>query len=144
MADGDKTFELERIEYEVIEAGSYPVVVRELEKVQGRYGPEISWRLQIEGTDTVLRAWTAATLSDGSKLGRWATAVLGAMPDKLTALDLIGGKALAEVGVELNKQGREFNKVRGLLPIRKRAKPRPVAMEEELGPEGADDGPERF
>lgn len=109
---------------EPVPTGEYTVVVDAIEEEEGRFGPQLVWRLRVvtppyEGRDLV--AWTSINPSIKSKLARWAAA-LGFPPKPGEELDiqrLYGRKARAIVIVRQYEDGGYFSKVEDLQPIRK-------------------------
>jgi len=145
---GEKSFRIERTEYEALDPGQYVVKVADLELTEGQYGKQIQWSLRVKDSDATLKAWTSAKMSSGSKLGKWVVALTGSLPEAFEPLDFLGMECLATVATEMRADGSEYNKVTALRAPRRKVKPVVEADMEELWPEeqakGEGDGPEPF
>lgn len=124
---------IERKTYEILEPGVYPAIVESIEPAEGVYGPQLKWQfvlLDHDGEDEKrILAWSSQTLTAKSKLNEWATAILGAAPDRLDLDDLINRRCQLALKIAEGKDGQLYNKVDGVYPWRaQRGTARPVAQ----------------
>ena len=112
---------------EPLPTGEYRVKVAELTTVEGRYGEQLRWRLQVVQGDYAGRLLTAFCNPSGnpaSKCGRWVAALLGRSlqtGEQIELATLVGKEARAVVIVKVAADGREVNAVQELLPLRSRS-----------------------
>ena len=77
-----------------VEAGLYPAIVREIEPVDGQFGPQ--WRFTFsldEYPEEEPWAWASANMGTKAKLYRWTGILLGrplALEEKIARSDLVG------------------------------------------------------
>lgn len=119
---------IQRKVYEVLDTGLYAAVVADIEAADGQYGPQLKWTfvlLDFEDEHKVL-AWSSQALTAKSKLGLWAEAILGELPEELDTDDLINRKCQLELVIQQGKDGAEFNRVNSVRPWRQRAAARPA------------------
>ncbi|MCL6476469.1 MAG: reverse transcriptase-like protein [Firmicutes bacterium] len=113
-------------EHTLLEPDAYRVKLVDVEEVQGQFGKQI--RFQMETTDpdlpaVPLTAWANSSTSVTSKAVKWAGAFNGAPFRQGDTIDfdaLIGKEAKAVVEVKQSGDGREFNRVTDILPLRRR------------------------
>ena len=118
-------FKLEKKVYELLEMGTYAATVKALEQAEGEYGPQAKFTFALDDSEATLTAWASATYSAKSKLGRWTTAILGAMPDVFESESLVGKPCRITVLVKAKDDGTQYNKVDEVLPPKKGQKPKP-------------------
>lgn len=113
--------------HETLPDGVYAVRLLGLTPVQGRYGEQLQWKLEVtspEHAGATLPAWSNLSADLRGKTARWAAALLG---ERLTAGDtldtdrLLGKQARALVTVVETADGRQYNRVTDLLPTKQRA-----------------------
>jgi hypothetical protein len=130
--------------YILLPQGTYRGIIDSIEKVQGRFGDQIKFKIRIntdgveglEGEEIYLSAWASASYSEKTKLFRWNRATLGAEfnPDSsFSAVAIKGKRVLVVVESRASTDGAEYNRVSDLLatPLGKKpqtaAPPQPVA-----------------
>lgn len=119
----DDTMKLRWTATEPVPTGEYPCEVVEVTEQQGKFGTQLVWKLRLidpehEGRELI--AWTNTSTSTTSKLAKWASA-LGFTPEpgeELDTEDLVGRKAVAQVLIKRSDDGKAFNRVEDLLPLR--------------------------
>jgi hypothetical protein len=113
---------IERTVYEVLETGTYTARVTEVRPEEGKFGPQLKLRFALDSGAT-LTAWASEKLTDKTKLGRWVTAILGAMPDNLDTDALVGRDCRVKIGVKTRDDNSEYNRVEDVLPLHDRVTP---------------------
>jgi hypothetical protein len=116
---------LEKKVYELLEVGTYAAMVQTIEQVTGQYGDQAKFTFALDDSDVTLTAWASAKYGNKTKLGRWAAAILGGMPDTLDTDDLVGKPCRITVVVKAKDDGTQYNKVDEVLPPKKGQKPKP-------------------
>lgn len=119
----DDTMKLRWTAAEPLPTGEYPCEVVEVTEQQGKFGTQLVWKLRLldpEHEGRELTAWTNTSTSTNSKLAKWASA-LGFTPEpgeELDTEDLAGRKAIAVVLLKRSDDGKMFNRVEDLLPLK--------------------------
>lgn len=120
--------------YEVIPTGEYPVRVQSFEMVEGQFGKQFQFKLEIasgEYKGQALSYWTPIKLTESNKLGLFVKAC-GIDFEEGDTVDLdgvTGQVANATIIVALKKSDNtEFNKVESVRPLKKKKKTEPAAQ----------------
>lgn len=122
---GGETMILVVTKPELLEADVYPVRLDAVEPTQGQFGEQLRWRFTVtEGKHkgATLTAWSNLSAAVNSKTLRWAAMLAGkqfAAGDALHLDQLVGRQARAVVEVRTASDGRQYNRVSDLLPLRK-------------------------
>jgi len=124
-----REFELEKSVYVPLDPGRYQVRIVDLGLVEGRFGRQIQWSLELQNGEKT-RAWTSDTYSAESNLGKWTQAILGRLPERFRPSDLIGKSAVAIVAVKLRDDGSETSRVTALTAATKQTRMALKAMPE--------------
>lgn len=117
---------------EPIPTGEYPVQLKELTTVDGKYGEQLRFKFEVvkgEYAGRVLIAFASPSGSPNSKCVRWASALMGRTPqagEQLDLQELVGKYARAVVVVKSTADGREVNAVQEILPARRPTPPPPT------------------
>lgn len=122
--------------YEVIPTGEYPVRAQSVEMVDGQFGKQFQFKLEIAGGEykgQSLSYWTPTKLTENNKLGLFikACGIEFEEGDTVDLDDVIGQVANATIIVSLKKSDNtEFNKVESVRPLKKkkRTEPEPAAQ----------------
>jgi len=117
--------------------GEYLVRLTELTEVEGKFGTQLRFRLEVvEGKHAgrLLTAFASPSGNPASKCVRWVSALLGRhlqAGEQVDLTTLVGKLARAVVVLKTTADGREVNVVQELLPMR-RPSPPPEEPEEVL------------
>lgn len=106
---------------EVLPTGDYVVECQDVAIADGKYGPQVRWRLYVEHGDGVeLSAWTSTSQSLRSKTVAWYQAFCGEVEagETVDLRDCVGKVALATILRKTGDEG-EFNKVDDIRPLPK-------------------------
>jgi len=120
--------------YEVIPTGEYPVRVKSFEMVDGQFGKQFQFKLEIasgEYKSQTLSYWTPTKLTESNKLGLFVKAcgIDFEEGDTVDLGDVVGQVANATIIVALKKSDNtEFNKVESVRPLKKKKKTEPAAQ----------------
>jgi len=114
---------LQKRVYELLDVGTYGATVQSVEQATGQYGDQAKMTFGLDDSDAVLTAWASAKYGPNTKLGRWASAILGGMADELDTDMLIGKPCRLVVTVKAKDDGTQYNKVDEVLPPKRRPKP---------------------
>jgi hypothetical protein len=110
---------IEFTEHTSLPTGSYPARVVAVETKTGQYGEQLQFTLEVtdgKHAGRRLRAWCNPSTSTGSKLYRWARALLGEAPTRLDTRELVGRDCLAQVVLQQSPTGTVYSRVQDLLP----------------------------
>jgi len=116
-----------------VEAGLYPAIVREVEPVEGQFGPQ--WRFTFtldEHPDEEPWAWATAKLGTKTKLFRWAGILLGrtlGLGEQLARSDLVGKRCQVLIVDSIDADGETRRKVDDIMKEKTVAKA-PVSLKE--------------
>lgn len=129
--------------FRLIPQGTYRGIIDSLEKVQGRFGDQIQFKIRIntdgveglEGEEVTLTAWASAKYGEKTKLYKWNRAALG--PDfdpnaDFSAVAMKEKRVLVVIETRISSDGSEFNRVSDLLAAPRVKKPQPVAAQAEV------------
>jgi len=122
---GETTMILVVTHPELLEADVYPVRLDAVEPVQGNFGEQLRWRFTVtdgKHKGATLSAWSNLSAATNSKTLRWASVLAGeqfAAGDVVNFDQLVGRQARAVVDVRTGGDGRQYNRVTDLLPLRK-------------------------
>jgi hypothetical protein len=124
--------------YTIIPQGTYKGIIDSMEKVAGRFGDQIQFKIRInidgveglEGGDVTLTAWASAKYGEKTKLYRWNRAALG--PDfnsnaDFSAIAMKEKRVLVVVETHISPDGGEYNRVSDLLAAPRGKRPQPAA-----------------
>jgi hypothetical protein len=106
---------------EPLPTGEYRVELTAIELSSGQYGEQLKWTFSVPDKGRNLVAYSTLSASLASKCMRWAGALLGRPIQPKEQVDfeaLVGKTAIAVVVKQRKDDGREFNKVDDLLPLR--------------------------
>jgi hypothetical protein len=106
---------------EPLPTGEYKVELTAIELEDGNYGEQLKWTFSVPDKGRNLVAYSSLSASLASKCMRWAGALLGRPIQPKEQVDfeaLVGKTAIAVVVKQRKDDGREFNKVDDLLPLR--------------------------
>lgn len=111
---------------EPLPTGEYRVKLVELTTVDGKYGEQLRWKLEVaqgEYAGRTLTAFCSPSGNPASKCVRWVSALIGRhlqAGEQVDLATLVGKEARAVVIVKATPEGREVNSVQELLPLRPR------------------------
>jgi hypothetical protein len=129
--------------YEVLDAGIYSAVLKDITEGTGEYGDflRFEWAALDEdgqATDTAISALCNPVLNSRSKVSGWVAAHLNRglnLGEEVDLNDCIGKKVMLTLTVEPRKDGQgDRNRVVAVSPLRKRAAAQPQAAEEDEVP----------
>lgn len=112
-------------EHVLLEPDAYRVKLVDVQTIEGRFGEQLRFTLEViepEHAGTRLTAWANVSTSINSKAVKWASVFNGAPFQQGDTIDfdaLIGKEAKAVVEVKQAEDGREFNRVTDILPLRR-------------------------
>ena len=123
---------------EVVVAGLYPAKVLDVTQEEGQWGPYLKFIFGLQSGATVTGC-CSAKFSTKSKLYKWTRAILldGQPAPKgfvLRISALIGRYCELQVGVELDKDGDNFNVIEAIFPAQQAAAPASTVPEPPDGP----------
>ena len=105
---------LQRTEYRPVRRGLYEATIASVVAGDLQYGPQLEFLFELRSGQR-LRAWTTPTLSARSKLGAWATALFGELPESLDTDALVGLSCRVQVGVRQREDGSSLNTIDSVL-----------------------------
>lgn len=124
--------------YTLLPQGTYKGVIDSLEKVTGKFGDQLQFKIRIntdgveglEGQEVTLTAWATAKYGERTKLYKWNRAALGPEfnPDAdFSAFAMKEKHVLVVVETHVSPDGGEYNRVSDLLAAPRGKKPQPAA-----------------
>ena len=124
--------------YTILPQGTYKGIIDSMEKVTGRFGDQIQFKIRInidgveglEGEDVYLTAWATAKYGEKTKLYRWNRAAIGSEfnPDAdFSAVAMKEKRVLVVIETHVSPDGGEYNRVSDLLAAPRGKKPQPAA-----------------
>jgi hypothetical protein len=122
---------------EPLPTGEYRVELTAIELSDGPYGEQLRWTFRVVEAGRHLVAYSTLSPSLASKCMRWASALLGRpiQPKEQVEFDaLIGKTAIAVVVKKRKEDGREFNTIDDLLPLRSTTAAADATAENDLFP----------
>ncbi len=117
--------------YELLEPDVYRVKLVEVQEIEGTYGMQVKLKLQVaepDLEDVTVTAWANVSTAPQSKLVRWLGAFNGrpfSAGQKINVDALIGKTAKAVLDVKTSADGRQYNRVNDILPLRQKRQPEP-------------------
>ncbi len=113
--------------YDLLEPDVYRVKLVDVQEVRGAYGEQVRLKLEVVDPDyagVTLTAWANLSSAPQSKLVRWLGAFHGngfGAGERIDVDRLIGKTAKAVVDVKSSADGRTYNRVNDILPLRQKA-----------------------
>ena len=103
---------------EVLEKGSYPAVVANVEKKGTKFGEKLMWTFALPEQNAEVVGFTSMSPSTRAKAYEWAAAIMGRIDPKLGwgPEDVIGGECVVVLEVTEDDQGVEKNRVVNVKP----------------------------
>jgi len=103
--------------------GEYDAEVSGVRDQDGQHGPMVRAEFTLSTDDEFdghrVSGLASMKLSEGTKLGRWVTAILGRMPavgEEITVENLLRKRCRVVVGHKTNSDGKTFANVTDVLP----------------------------
>lgn len=121
---GTDTMRLVVTQNEVLPEDVYNVTLTAVEAVTGSFGEQLRWRFTVtdgEHKNATLTAWSNLSTATNSKTMQWASVLAGERFQAGDVVDfdrLIGRRARAVVICKDTNDGRRFNRITELLPLR--------------------------
>jgi hypothetical protein len=130
--------QLPQTKYEPIPEGVYPATIVDITLDDTSvYGSQLKFKFLLDAFEGYengkeMIAWAGAKFSPKSKLFQWTQAILGKkIPEDydFNSDDLLDKRILLVIGRNIKPDGREFDKVEGIKPLREAAaKPAPIGI----------------
>lgn len=126
-------------QFETVEPGAYEAIVQAIEEVEGQYGPQFKWYFEVEDLERPISVFSSTIFSlpkgksEGSKLYRWACAILGREikeGETIDTADLLRRSCIINVFTKANG----YPGVESVAAKRAKKKPKPVQQDDEDEP----------
>lgn len=101
---------------QVLEDGSYPATLVNIEEKETTYGERLMWSFEIdyEGQTLGKEGWTSKSDSEMGNLVKWAKAILGDVGSDFDTDDLLGKPCTVVIETYEDKDSNERDKVKNV------------------------------
>lgn len=105
---------------EVLEEGSYPAVLENVEEKETKFGERLMWTFRLTEENAEVVGFTSMSPSTRANAYQWAVAIAGEIDPKggWGPEDIIGGKCIVVLELTEDAQGAEKNKVVRVKPLK--------------------------